>query len=194
MILEEIAPLMFYLNPAKREDRRKLCRAEFAKHRLNVERFPITPEARVKCTRGHLTEERYVSGLSKRLLIREAKRRRAPAVVMFEDDVIFHDYFRTRLEEMELPDDWQVFYLGCAHQEPGTPVSQGLVQAVRAVDSHAVVIRAAAYDRVLAAWKPGAKHAPACSVVCTAQALAGLNAEIPCYAALPNLVWQRAVK
>jgi hypothetical protein len=191
MNLDEIAPLKLYINLAKREERRKLSRGEFAKHHLHVERMPAVPKALAQSSRGLGNVGRYACGLSKRLAIRKAKHLGAPAVAIFEDDVIFHHDFQALLAQITLPDDWQILYLGCVHRAPFIPVSDGLVRAVKAYDNHAVVIRDTAYDQVLHRLRPLGKNAQPRSVVASDVALAELNAEMPCYAAFPNLVWQR---
>lgn len=45
--------------------------------------------------RGYDSAGRYALALTQRLVIREAARRKAAAVMLFEDDVVFHPNFRT---------------------------------------------------------------------------------------------------
>jgi hypothetical protein len=67
--------------------------------------------------RGYESAGRYALALTQRLILREAGRRGAPAVLLLEDDVVFHPNFRELVGAVELPEDWAIFYLGCAHAE-----------------------------------------------------------------------------
>jgi hypothetical protein len=141
--------------------------------------------------RGYETAGRYALALTQRLAIREAKRRKAPAVLLLEDDVVFHPNFQTLAASVDLPEDWGIFYLGCSHSVRPAWVGSRVVRAKYAVDTHAVAIREPYYDIVMEMLdrhgKPDAGVAKASD-----QFLALLHAEIPAYACYPNLAWQDA--
>src|SRR5262245_42576185 len=99
-------PLRFWINLGRRDDRRAAAESRLADAGITAERFPAidarckrvaapavlspsgsVPEAEV---RGYESAGRYALALTQRLALREAKRRGAPAVLLLEDDVIFH--------------------------------------------------------------------------------------------------------
>lgn len=143
----------------------------------------------VEETRGYESPGRFALALTQRLVLREAARRRAPAVLLLEDDVVFHPNFKALVAAVELPDDWGIFYLGCAHAVRPEWAGTRVVRVRRAVDMHAVAIRASHYRRVM---KMLDRHRKADAGVPKAsdQYLALLHDEIPTYAAYPNLAWQ----
>lgn len=149
----------------------------------------LAPVAAAKEIRGYESAGRYALALTQRLAIREAGRRKAPAVLLFEDDVVFHPNFTTLIETVDLPDDWGIFYLGCTHNEPPVWAGRRVVRANRAVDTHAIAFSAPYYKRVLEILdrhgKPNMGIAKASD-----QFIAALHKEVPTYACYPNLAWQ----
>ncbi len=121
-----------------------------------------------------------------RLLLRAAQRRDSAALLVLEDDAVFHPQFRERVAAMELPDDWQIFYFGCQHLAPPKRVSDGVVRVRRALDTHAVAFRRGAYltARKIMRGQTASRNQ------CTDVLLSGLHEKLPTYAAFPNLIWQ----
>lgn len=111
--------------------------------------------------------------------------------MILEDDVVFHAEIRERLAEITLPDDWGIFYFGCAHRKRPRSAGAGIVRVAYALDTHAFAVRAPYFRRVIAgldARHPvnrGCGHALASDWF-----LADLHATIPTYACYPNLAWQ----
>lgn len=138
--------------------------------------------------RGFLSNGKRSVALAKRLILRVAARRKAPHLFFLEDDVVFHAEFAVRLAALDLPEDWGVFYFGCQHVEPPQPVRPGLVRVARALDAHAVVIRAPHYLAARAAMRGPGKGAQ--GALCSDVLFADLHQRIPTYAAFPNLAWQ----
>jgi hypothetical protein len=190
MKLENQFPERFYINLGVREDRRRDCLLEFEKHHLSVERMPAVYGRYVKSSRGMGDRNRYACGL-KRLCLREARRRGADAVLIFEDDVVFDPQLRQRLAALTLPEDWGIFYIGCLHTKPPTAIAPGLVRVTRANDNHAFAIRGCYVPEVLRKLRPRGRHAPVASVNNSDVVLSELHDKIPTYAAWPNLAWQR---
>lgn len=144
-----------------------------------------------RLVRGYESAGRYALALTQRLALREAARRRAPAVLLLEDDVVFHPNFRSLLATVELPDDWGIFYLGCSHRRRPEWAGARVVASKYAVDTHAVAVRSPYYRVVMQMLdrhvKPDLKVARASD-----QYLALLHEKIPTYACHPNLAWQAA--
>ena len=139
--------------------------------------------------RGYESDGRYALALTQRLAIREARRRGAPAVLLMEDDVVFHPNFHALIGTVELTADWGIFYLGCAHSQRPEWAGARVVRVRHVVDTHAVAIRAPYYRRVMMMLDRHGK--PDLGVArASDQFLALLHREIPTYACYPNLVWQ----
>jgi hypothetical protein len=191
MILEKTFPLCYCLNLAKRQDRRVRCEELFEAHALRVWRFPAVNADRVKRKHGFESAGRFAHSISTRMIIRRAMQLKAPAVWIFEDDVILAEDWRERLEAMELPEDWGMFYLGCQHQRRPDVVKPGLVRVRGALDTHAWGIRATHYRRALAALagrhERGYPLPPADVLLARQQER---DEEFVAYAAFPNLAWQ----
>lgn len=204
MDFETIFPMRMCLNLARRQDRRALAEELFYIHGMRVERWPAIDARFVKRTRGYQTPGRYAHALSTRLIIREAKRRKAPAVFIFEDDVSLLPDWRERLQHLTLPEDWGIFYLGCQHHERPEVVHplgagySGLLRVRAALDTHAWGLHARYYDTVLQAlnwrnhssqmldeYRVGELVVPATDVT-----LARLHRQIPTYTPFPQVAGQ----
>jgi hypothetical protein len=189
MNFEETFPLRFYINLGRREDRRTETEWLLDQAGISAERFPAVDARFVRNARGYENKGRYALALTIRLAIREAKHRKSPSLLLFEDDVVFHPNFRELVERIELPDDWGLFYFGCQHYHRPTPLNEYLVKVNMALDSHAWAIRAEHYDSVMKAIDfscnadPNHLHA-------SDQAVARLHNKVPTYACYPNLAWQ----
>ena len=190
---ETTFPQRYVLNLARRQDRRAGVEQLFWEHGLEVRRFPAVDARWVKKSRGFENPGRYAHAVTTRLAIRRAMLAGAEAVFLFEDDVVLHPDWRERLAELDLPEDWGIFYLGCQHHErpevvqPGS--AAGLVRVRGALDTHAWGIRAPYFRQVMAALRRRDKttdpfHPPADVT------LARLHASIPTYAVYPNVAWQ----
>jgi GR25 family glycosyltransferase involved in LPS biosynthesis len=189
MILKEVVPYMVCVNLAHRDDRRRKAWKTFADAGLDVDRQPGVPKGRVRDPRGYYQPQRYACSLAKRLAIRRAKLAGAPAVLLFEDDIVLAPDLHERLAEIDLPADWGIFFLGCRHIQRPVPVHQGLVRVTSAVDHHAMVIRADHYHRVMAALAGHGKGAPK-TLRFSDLKMSKVIQEMSAYGAYPNLAWQ----
>ncbi|MBB5353723.1 hypothetical protein HNR46_003984 [Haloferula luteola] len=160
---------------------------------MSLERIPAPPGDKAltapAIVRGYDDAGRYALALTQRLAIRRAKLRRAEAVLLLEDDVIFHPNFRALAEGIDLPDDWGMFFLGCKHVEEPIPCAPGVVRVTHAIDTHAVAIRQPYFNRVIGALDAHGKPTPD-HPLASDRFLAALQKEIPSYACFPNLAWQ----
>lgn len=189
MNIENEFPARYWINLGRRQERRFETEWQLEKAGITAERFPAVDARFVRNTRGYESAGRYALALSQRLAIRKAMLAGAKAVLILEDDVIFHPELAVRLKEIELPDDWGIFYLGCAHQKRPWPAGRGIVRTPYALDTHAFAVRAPYFRQVMAALsvRPGQEvnHPRASDWF-----LADLHREIPTYACFPNLAWQ----
>ncbi len=191
MDIEQQFPARYWINLGRRQDRRFETEWQLEKAGIMAERFPAVDAHFVRKNRGYESAGRYALALTQRLAIRKAMLSGAEAVLILEDDVIFHADLKARLAEIALPEDWGIFYLGCAHLNRPWPEGPGIVRTRYAVDTHAFAVNAPYYKRVIAALDARSKenrsktHARASDWY-----LADLHQEIPTYACFPNLAWQ----
>lgn len=189
MNLFEQIPYMVCVNLAGREDRRRDAWQRFADLGMRVDRQPGIAGAWVADSRGYAAANRYACSLAKRLAVRRAKQSKAPAMLLFEDDVVLAADLHERLAEIELPDDWGIFFLGCKHLARPLPIAPGLVRVNRAADHHAMAVRAPYYDAVIRGLAGYGKGSPP-SISYSDVKMADLQGAVPTYAAFPNLAWQ----
>lgn len=189
MRLQDEIPYMVCVNLAHREDRRREAWKRFAEAGLVVDRQPGVLKRTVTDPRGFHSAARYACSLAKRLAIRRAKLAGAPAVLLFEDDVVFASDLHEQLAKIELPDDWGIFFLGCKHLKRPTVVAPGLVRVAKAADHHAIAIRREYFDAMIWAMAAGGKG---CSRIIDYSDVKSseMNSVIPSYACYPNLAWQ----
>jgi hypothetical protein len=209
MNLEEQFPYRVYLNLARRQDRRFAVQGELERAGIGgVERFAAVDGKRMGSPRGFGSKGYYALAVTNRMVLRRAALRGAEAVLMFEDDVILHPRFQELVAQIELPEDWEMFFFGCKHVAPPEPAGRGLVRVRKAWDWHAVAFRERAYLKVrralaglgapsvpaAAGWHGGAggtRGAPRL-LPSNDQRVGELQGEgLVTYAAWPNLAWQR---
>jgi hypothetical protein len=189
MDFEDTFPTRFYLNLGRRDDRRAEVQRELLMADISAERFPAIDYRWTKSSRGFESRQYYACALTHRLAIREAKKRKAQAVLIFEDDVVLAPGILDRLNATELPEDWGILYLGCAHVERPSCVSPGLVKVASALDCHAYAVKDKYFDLVLATTSSSPKGSDekreAYDVL-----VANLSGQVPSYALFPNGAWQ----
>lgn len=85
---------------------------------------------------------------SHRKALQYAKDKDWPAVVIFEDDVQFVTNFNEQLRDamLELPDNWDMLYLGGADRNPPLSYSKNLKANACMWGGYAIVIRSSVYD------------------------------------------------
>lgn len=178
-----------FVNLGCREDRRAEVEYQLAVHGWEAARQPGIKAEWVPDARGFQNERRYACSLAKRMAIRRGMRTGAEAVLLLEDDLVFHPEFHQRLAQLELPDDWGMFYLGCRHYERPEIPGPGLVKCNLAVDNHAVIVRRSHYWPVMGGLAGSRRNAER-DISYSDLKLAQQQHKIPAYAAFPNLVWQ----
>ena len=179
----------FFISLERRADRRTRFTQRLAETGLSAEWLKAVPADRLgEETRGFANPRKRACSLSKRLALRAGAKSQADAVLVFEDDAVFHPEFSTRAAALHLPEDWGIFYFGCLHCERPEPVRPGLVRVRRAFDAQAFAVRRQYLPMVRARMRggPHGTRGDSSSDVL----LSDLHPHIPTYAAFPNLVWQ----
>lgn len=82
-------------------------------------------------------------------IIRDAKEKGYKTILIFEDDVTFKDDFVDRLKSTEVPDDWQMLYLGGSLIHQWGRVNDSLVASNGIHTTHAYAIKSEIFDYIL---------------------------------------------
>lgn len=190
MFLKNDFPYRVFISRRERTDRRTQLQPRLAAVGLaDAEWFPaIEINVLRGDKRGFYTLKKRSLALGKRLILREAGRRGMPSVLLLEDDVVFHPEFNVRIQALQLPKNWGIFFFGCQHVMVPKPVSTGVVRVRRAIDHHAIAIRAEYFLAARKAMRGGGKGSRGYRH--SDWLLARQHRHIPTYAAFPNLAWQ----
>jgi hypothetical protein len=103
--------------------------------------------------------------------------------------VVFAPDFHERLADIELPEDWGIFYLGCRHWQRPESAGQRLVRVTRALDTHAYAVRAEHFERLLRAFRRPKNPGSSAEGVLDWGVdfpIADLQRDIPTYACWPD--------
>ena len=186
MDLNAVFPHRSFISLPRRQDRRAWLQARMADAGVTAEWFRAFDAQGLRRCKGFKGLPQRANSLSFRFLLRAAERRQSAALLVLEDDAVFHPQFRERVAPLELPADWQIFYFGCQHLGPPKRAGDGLVRVSRALDTHAVAFRQSAYREIRKVMRGSFSSRDLCNDVL----LASLHDKLPTYAAFPNLIWQ----
>jgi hypothetical protein len=181
-------PHRAFISLERRGDRRERMQSRMAAAGITAEWFRAVDAKTLRDPCGYKGVAQRANSLSFRLLIRTAELRASPALLILEDDAVFHPQFAERVARLELPDDWQILYFGCLHLEPPKRVNEGIVRVARALDTHMVAIRQSAFRTVRKIMHVRAGRGA--GNFFNDVLLADLHKVLPTYAAFPNLAWQ----
>ena len=190
MNFDEIFPQTLLINLESRTDRLEEATRELGREAVLWERLPAVDAAEVKRPRGYDRPGAYALALRIRLTLRRALREGWETVFFFEDDVVLADGLHGKLAQVQLPEDWDFFYLGCVHCHPAVVLAPNLVRSLGATSSHAFGVNRKAFRQLLQALRPATGSMPR-EPVAIDQVLCRLHRETRAYACFPNLAWQR---
>jgi len=145
---------IYCINLDRRPEKWRTVQHEFYTHGLQVERMPGVDgnDFRIQypcspgnngCTLSHLQ------------CIERAKFLGFETIMILEDDVILHPDFNNLLYGAmdELPENWQLVYLGGTHREVPVKVSEHIYRVTKTLCVHAYIIRNTLFDFALDAFK-----------------------------------------
>ncbi len=195
-MLDTLLPLKFCLNLDRRMDRKLQAWAQFRREGLEVERLaaPDAVEMGIEERRGFRGVGPRACAAAHRLAWREARRRGAPAVLIFEDDVVLAEDFREKLERWLriVPNDWAMLYLGCVFIDPPEEIAPGLLRVTgRTWDMHACAVKTRRLPDLHRAVRPlGFRRAGDTRDEALDTVVPHLHPSFPVYAPWPPLAWQ----
>lgn len=182
---------VFCINLKRRTDRRAEAEAEFNKFGIKVEfidgvdgmfldDFEVNSlhEGKVRkgdlgCTLSHLN------------VVKTAKERGYKNYFVFEDDAVFSDDFNTAFPIMynQLPEDWQMVYLGGNHDGGFTHVNTHVAKIQRTFTTHAFGAKSEIYDELINVLEKVEK---------VDVTISSLHSKLNCYVFRPHIAFQRA--
>jgi GR25 family glycosyltransferase involved in LPS biosynthesis len=193
---------IYYINMDSRTDRKEKIEALFRKYRIKAERFPaitLTEEQNQHLINDGCIfreEERPMHALytkscalSHLNVVLRAKLMNYKNVLIFEDDVDFHENIIEELlltlEDLKKQESWDMFYIGC---NPFTykKVTEHLARSTFSLTAHAYAINSHFYDKALSI--------PFKLVPCIDMHYGALSRDTNSnvFMAIKNLAWQSA--
>ena len=125
----------------------------------------------------------YGCQLSHLQVVRDARERGLPSLLILEDDVLFDPSFGEKFPVFVrgLPADWDMVFLGALHREDPDPVAENVVRIRQAYCTHAYALRDSIFDAFIAANDGSPSPVDHNNGV--------LQSSHNCYGFAPNLAW-----
>ena len=184
--LNDFFPYKVCINLDTRPDRWARAKERFARHHLNdVIRFPAVDGARLEPPDGWNDVPGALGCLHSHLsVVGEARKRRAPTVLIFEDDVDFDEQLNEKFFKCagQIPSDWDMILLGGSHWEEPVRWSDNIFKATSTAATHAYALKQTIYDAFIAL------NGEALHPVDVNNTL--LQRDFNCYCLMPHLAWQ----
>jgi GR25 family glycosyltransferase involved in LPS biosynthesis len=121
--------------------------------------------------------------LSHLQVVRDARRRGLPSLLILEDDVVFDPSFGRKFPVFarDLPADWDMVFLGALHREDPAPVAGSLVRIRKAYSTYAYALSRSIFDAFIAANEASPDQVDVNN--------GALQSNHNCYGFMPNLAW-----
>jgi GR25 family glycosyltransferase involved in LPS biosynthesis len=176
------------INLDRRPDRWQRIQKELARHGIDsVERFAAIDGDTVEKPAGWIhTRGAYGCLLSHVEVVKEARQSGASAVLIFEDDAVLDPDFQNRFTNFikEVPDDWDMLYLGALHKDAPVKISEHVVRITKANSTYAYALKNTVYDAFIR-LNARAEHVLDMNSY-------ELQERFNCYCFMPNLAWVEA--
>jgi glycosyl transferase, family 25 len=178
-------PLTICINLDRRPERWQRVQQAFATHGIqSVRRFSASDGDEIALPNNWVhTPGAYGCLDSHVRAIREARDANAASVLIFEDDVVFDPQFKEKFATFiqELPEDWDMLFLGALHKDEPVRVSEHIARITKANSTFAYAIRNTVFDPFIE-LNSRAKHVLDMNNY-------ALQERFKCYCFMPNLVW-----
>ena len=185
-IIQERFPHRFCVNLDRRPERWMSVSQEFRKHGIGVTRFSAYDALEMDIPADWRGRPGAYGCLSSHLeIVRKARDRGYANVLIFEDDVVFDAELEARLPGIlaELPDDWDMFFLGGCHREAPIRVTPNIFRMTRTYATHAYVLNHTVYESFIHQNSTYGKPVDMNN--------GDLQQTHACYCAIPHLAWQQ---
>ena len=187
--LDTVFPFKVCINLDRRPERWEAMKVNFERLGVrSIERLSaIDGESVIVPERlSHLRPVDYACTLSHLTAVKKAFDTGNPSVLIFEDDCLFDPAFEEKFPEYmrQVPEDWDMLFLGGYHFETPLPVSFNVVRALATLTTHAYAVRQSIYSDFIELNE----NPPA--IVDRNNTI--LQKKFNCYCCEPNLVGQLA--
>ncbi|MFI5140455.1 MAG: glycosyltransferase [Sphingobacteriales bacterium] len=175
----------YYINLHKRTDRRMKMEQRLLPILAEVRRFEAIDAASVSLPAGYIrSKAQYACKESQLAVLKLARERNLPQVMILEDDVVFCDDFNDRLDLFfkTVPSDWQIIYMGVNIGRALAPVSENIHRVTEAYGCFGYIVRHSMYDRLIELWTTG-------NDTCDDLIADYIQPKYPCYVFTPYLVY-----
>jgi hypothetical protein len=186
MNLNDFFPYKVCINLDRRPDRWEKVRARFERHDIRqVARFAALDWKALSVPPDwNDVPGAYGCLLSHLEVVREARRRGTPSVLLFEDDVVFDDDLNSKFSRAveQLPSRWDMIMFGGSHWQEPVRISDNVFRARATAATHAYALNRTVYDSFIEL------NSRAQSVVDVNNTT--LQRERECFCFMPHLAWQ----
>lgn len=155
-VLQNYFDKIFYINLDKRTDRNDECQSELSKYNIQAERVSAVDASTLHSSQFPPKKINFRTGaygllLTNLEIFKRAKTEGYKSIVIFEDDILFINRFDEYFEVIyqQVPDDWQMLYLGANHVIPPIMVTDNVGKCIKTFTTHAMVFKESVYDVVI---------------------------------------------
>jgi GR25 family glycosyltransferase involved in LPS biosynthesis len=170
----------------RRPERWEQAEAQFALHKINsVKRFPALDGWTLDVPTGWDGSPGAYGCLQSHLsVVREARRRRLPQILIFEDDVVFDSEFNDRFSRYikQLPSDWDMLLFGGLHvYVRPQKVSENISKITSSYSTFAYALKQTVYDAFIELNSQSLEPVDKVNAI--------LQQTFNCYCFMPHLAW-----
>lgn len=184
--LHSIFPYRVCINLDRRPERWSRMQEIFLQHKVApVGRFAAIDGLKLTVpAHSKLSPGAYGCLLSHIEVIRRAREKQFPTVLIFEDDCCFDSDFNNKFSYhiRQLPSDWDMFFLGGMHLEKPTMITTGIARLRSTCLLHAYALNHSIYDAFIELCEPAQEPVDLYAIM--------LQEKFNCYGMVPDLVWQ----
>lgn len=173
------------MNLDRRPERWARMKERFAKHKItDVVRFSAVDGEHMSIPPGWQASAGAYGCLQSNLsIIQMAREARWPAVLIFDDDVVFDEDLDTKFPEFmaQLPMDWDMAFFGCMHRSEPVQVSDNVLKLRYSTSTYAYAVRDTVYSAFLELQSVTRQPVDVTNRL--------LQERYNCYCSFPNLAW-----
>ena len=183
--IDEIFPDKVCINLDRRPQRWQQMERKFARHGIqSVRRFAAIDGDKIElpvnwthtpgaygCLRSHVE------------VVRKARDLGVSSLLIFEDDVAFHDEFETKFASAidDVPRDWDMLFFGALHKEEPVRITRNVARITQANSTFACALRSTVFDRFIELNRNSQEVLDVNSL--------WLQQRFNCYCFMPHLAW-----
>jgi len=116
-------------------------------------------------------------------VVKEARKKAQPSVLIFEDDVVLAPNFNTKFATCveQVPADWDMLFFGAIHGQPLIKVADNLIRVTHSLSTYAYAMKQTIYDGFIEANRK--------AINVLDENTRGLQKLFNCYCFMPHLAW-----